>query len=236
MVFVMKQTPNKIPQHVAIIPDGNRRWAKQNGLPSLEGHRRGMQQLEKVAQAARDMGIPSLTVWGLSTENLLREKEEVKYLNKIILTALERMAGQAKKKDIRVRHLGRKDRLPSEVLEKLRSLEEQTKDCTTYNLNIALDYGGRDEIIRAFKTLIDQQIPSSEITEDVISNAMDTHGLPDPDFIIRTSGEQRLSGLLPWQSVYAEYYFSPLYMPDFDPEQFRLAIEEFSRRQRRYGR
>ena len=225
-----------IPRHVVIIPDGNRRWAKRHGLPTFEGHRQGMNRIHELSKAARDMGIGTMTVWGFSTENWDREESEKEYLFKIFMSMLRRIAKEARKRNIRIRHLGRKDRLPSMLIDYLKKLESSTESNTQYQFNIALDYGGRDEIVRAMKRMIESGIASDKVDEALFSSYLDTHSLPDPDFIIRTSGEQRTSGLLPWQSAYAEYYFTSLYLPDFGVTEFNAAIEEFGRRQRRFGR
>jgi undecaprenyl diphosphate synthase len=150
---------------------------------------------------------------------------------------LRRMAREARQRNVRIRHLGRRDRLPSIIINYLKKLEAETANNKDYTLNIALDYGGRDEILRAVKHVIDDGIPSDQVDEALFSRYLDTgSGLPDPDFIIRTSGEYRLSGLLPWQGAYAEYYFSPLHLPDFGEAEFREAIAEYGRRQRRFGK
>ncbi len=227
--------PN-IPQHVVIIPDGNRRWAKERGLLTLEGHRQGMNRIQELSKHAQEMGITTMTVWGFSTENWGRESSELDYLFKIFMTMLRRAAKEARQRNIRIRHLGRKDRLPSMLINYLKKIEASTEVNNAYTFNIALDYGGRDEIIRAMKKMIDSGIHSSDIDEKMFSTFLDTGSIPDPDLIIRTSGEQRTSGMLPWQSAYAEYYFSPLYLPDFGVKEFSEAIAEYGRRQRRYGK
>ena len=225
-----------IPQHVAIIPDGNRRWAKERGLPTMEGHRRGLGRIHEISSVAQEMGIKTMTVWGFSTENWDREQSERDYLFKLFMRMLRRIAREARQHNIQVKHLGRRDRLPSMVINYLKKLEAETETNHKYQLNVALDYGGRDEILRAVRQMMDDGITSQQLDEQLFSSYLDTQGLADPDFIIRTSGELRMSGLLPWQGAYAEYYFSPLYLPDFGPEQFRQAIYEFSQRQRRFGK
>jgi undecaprenyl diphosphate synthase len=225
-----------IPQHIALIPDGNRRWAKEHGLPTIEGHRKGMDRVEEMSKAAQDLGVKTFTVWGFSTENWEREATEREYLFKLFMRALRRMAREARSRNIRIRHLGRRDRLPSMVINYLKGLESETEANQQYQLNIALDYGGRDELLRAVKHMLDDQLTSDQLDEEVFARYLDTGNVPDPDLIIRTSGEQRISGLLPWQGAYAEYYFSPLYLPDFGAAQLREAIAEFGRRQRRFGK
>ena len=230
------KTNLNLPKHVVIIPDGNRRWAKERGMPTLEGHRQGMNRIHELSKHAQEMGIANMIVWGFSTENWGREQTEVDYLFKIFMTMLRQAAREARKRNIRIRHLGRKDRLPSMLINYLKKIEASTEANSDYNFNIALDYGGRDEIIRAMKKMMDSGVTSDELDEKLFSAYLDTGTMPDPDLIIRTSGEHRTSGLLPWQSAYAEYYFSPLYLPDFDVQEFSKAIEEYSRRQRRNGK
>lgn len=225
-----------IPKHVVLIPDGNRRWAKERGMPTMEGHRQGMNRIHEISKCAQEMGISTMTVWGFSTENWGREQTELDYLFKIFMTMLRKVAREARQRNIRIRHLGRKDRLPSMLINYLKKIEESTEINNSYNFNIALDYGGRDEIVRAVKKMVESGVSSDDIDEKLFNSYLDTQSTPDPDFIIRTSGEQRTSGLLPWQSVYAEYYFSPLLLPDFGAKEFSEAISEYGARQRRYGR
>jgi undecaprenyl diphosphate synthase len=225
-----------IPRHIALIPDGNRRWAKEHGLSTMEGHLKGYERVNELARVAQDMGVQAVTVWGFSTENWSREGLEREYLFGLFMRALRVIARQARKRKVRIRHLGRKDRLPAMIIHYLKKLEDSTKHHDQFQLNIALDYGGRDEILRAIRHVIDDGVPSAKLDEALFSQYLDTQGMTDPDFIIRTSGEQRVSGLLPWQSDYAEFYFTPVYLPDFDEQQFRLAIAEFGRRQRRFGK
>lgn len=235
----------KTPQHIAIIPDGNRRWARKRGLSTFEGHRRGFNALVKVAQAARKMGIRVVTVWGFSTENWKRSKEEVNYLMKLYEVMIDKFLTEARKEKIKIVHLGRKDRLPTGLMKKIKNVEKETKDYKKYLLAVALDYGGRDEILRAVARMINDKkylrggrMNSSEgkLSEEKFAQFLDTAGLPDPDLIIRTSGEQRLSGFLPWQGVYAELYFEKSHFPDFTPAKLKKAIKEYSRRKRRYGK
>lgn len=229
-------TPTSIPQHVALIPDGNRRWAKERGFTTLQGHAKGLNRIQELSKVAQEMGIQTMTVWGFSTENWDREQAEKDYLFTLFMRMLRRMAREARARNIRIHHLGRRDRLPSMIIDYLKKLEAETESNQKYQLNIALDYGGRDELIRAVKRMMDDGLTSDQLDEATFSTYLDTGNLPDPDFIIRTSGEMRLSGLLPWQGTYAEYYFSPLHLPDFDENAFREAIAEYGRRQRRFGK
>ncbi len=226
-----------LPRHVAIIPDGNRRWAKEHSLPTIKGHQKGNERIMELSRVAQEMGIETVTVWGFSTENWERDESEKDYLFKLFMRMLRRVAREARQRNIRVHHLGRQDRLPSMIINYLKKLEAETEKNKAYQLNIALDYGGRDEILRAVRKMIDDGVTSDQVDEKLFSHYLDpSDSLPDPDFIIRTSGEQRLSGLMPWQGTYAEYYFSPLHLPDFDEAAFREAIAEYGRRQRRFGK
>jgi len=223
---------SNIPVHVAIIPDGNRRWAKEKGLPALEGHRRGADNFEKLLYAARDLGVKYITGWFFSTENWRRTEEENKYLFDLARNIAQRFRNKFIKEKIRFVHLGRKDRIPPDVAEILSKLEEDTKDFTDLTVCVAMDYGGHDELLRTIKKIQDGGL---EINEQTIEEHLDTRGIPAPDLIIRTSGEQRLSGFMSWQSAYAEFYFPKCYFPDFGPEKFKKAIKDFSNRERRFG-
>ncbi len=229
--------------HVAIIPDGNRRWARKKGLPAFAGHRRGFETLVKISREARKIGIKILTIWGFSTENWQRTKKEVDYLMKLYSRMIDQLLPEAKQDGIKIIHLGRKDRLPLFLQQKIAAAEKETRTNQHYVLNIALDYGGRDEICRAIKSWRAKHLrgvhsATSEVnlTEQSFSRFLDTAGQPDPDLIIRTSGEKRLSGFMLWQAAYSELYFTDLFMPDFGPQEFRKAIEDYSQRQRRFGK
>lgn len=223
-----------LPDHLVLIPDGNRRWARERNLSTFEGHRRGLNRANDISNASRKLGISTFTLWGFSTENWDRAEEEKDHLFHLFQEMIGKMGKDAKKDQIRFRHLGRKDRLPETLVKKLNNLETETSRYTKYNSNIALDYGGRGEIVRGIQKAI-REGKAGSITEKSFSKFLDTHGLQDPDFIIRTSGEQRLSGILPWQGTYAELYFSPLHLPDFDTIAFQTALLDYSSRQRRFG-
>jgi len=227
-----------IPNHIAIIPDGNRRWAKEHGLPSLEGHRKGFDVAVKIGRKIRALGIHTLTIWAFSTENWNRSKEEVSYLMKMYEIFIERNLRQAMKEKIKIIHLGRKDRISKKLLEKIQNSEEKTKNFKNYILNIALDYGGRDEVIRAIKKATSDKRQETSITEESFNNFLDTANqpYPNPDLIIRTSGEQRTSGLMIWQVAYAEYVFLKKHFPDLNEKDIEEAIDEYSSRQRRFGK
>lgn len=231
-----------IPHHLVIIPDGNRRWAKERNLPTFEGHRRGFEVAVKLASACRDFGIHTLTFWAFSTENWQRSKEEVSYLMKLYEQMVDRVLKDAKKEGVKIIHLGRKDRIPKILLRKLNKAEEETKNNNKYILNIALDYGGRDEIIRAVNRAINSklQTPNSKLklTEEDIEKSLDTgqQQYPYPDLIIRTSGELRTSGILLWQSAYTEFYFIKKHFPEVTKEDLKEAILAYSKRKRRFGK
>jgi undecaprenyl diphosphate synthase len=225
----------KVPTHIALICDGNRRWAKQRGMPSIEGHRVGADKAISIATASRDMGVRYLTLWMFSTENWNRDKTEVKYLMNLIRLRFQRFAKSFHKDKVRFTHLGRKDRLPTDIVKMLEKMEDETKDYDNYFLNLALDYGGQDEIIRAIQKGAEAGLNMSEISARQFEELLDTSGMPDPDLIIRTSGEKRLSGLMSWQSAYSEYYFTDVSLPDFGVDDLKTAITDYSRRVRRFG-
>lgn len=222
----------KIPAHIAIIPDGNRRWAKEKGLPSVEGHRRASENTQKLMEAAKDLGVKAITFWAFSTENWNRPQEEINALFDLLRQLVKRDREEFMEKKTRFIHLGRKDRLPDDIREDIEKFEDDTRHFTDFTLGLALDYGGHDELVRATKKLQDNGL---EITEENIERFLDTAQMPKVDLIIRTSGEQRLSGFLSWQNHYAEFYFSDVNFPDFNEEELKKAIEEFSRRERRFG-
>jgi undecaprenyl diphosphate synthase len=225
-----------VPHHLVIIPDGNRRWAKGNGVSKAQGHRKGAEVVENVVWQCRDWGIRVLTLWGFSTENWERPDDEVQYLMDLMGEFMERIEEDLHENEVRFRHLGRKDRLPERLSEIIDRAESTTRDYETYNLNLCLDYGGRDEIVRAVQEMLAAGVAPEDVTEERIAEHLDTAGLPDPDLIIRTSGEMRLSGILPWQSVYTELAFIDEHLPDFTPEILRRVIEDYSSRQRRFGK
>lgn len=227
----------KVPDHIALILDGNRRWARSRGLYTLEGHKAGFEAGMKVAKAARTWGVHTFTVWGFSTENWDRGKDEVGYLMKLYWKMVGEIQRQAKKEGIRFVHLGRKDRLPTNLVKYIGEVEEETKNNTKHVFNAALDYGGHDEILRATQKIIKDGIPAEKVDEKLFASYLDTGDQPYPyiDLFIRTSGEQRTSGFLPWQLNYAEYYWELDHLPDLTPEKLREIIIDYSRRRRRFG-
>src|SRR3989344_4846164 len=221
----------RVPKHVVIIPDGNRRWARERGLLPWEGHKEGIERTKELLRLAPQMGVSHMTFWGFSTENWSRPAEEVGWLMRAFTRAVKELGKELIKNKTAFRHLGRKDRLDPKLLAGLTELENKTAHFKDSTFSMALDYGGRDEIMRAAKKASE----NGGVSEENITKELDTAGLPDPDLIIRTSGEQRLSGIMPWQGIYAELYFTPLYFPDFTPAQFQLALADYSQRQRRFG-
>jgi len=226
-----------VPNHIAIILDGNRRWARARGLPTLLGHKAGFEAGMKIAKAARSWGVHTFTVWGFSTENWDRSETEVSYLFKLFWKMVKVIEKEADKEQIKFTHLGRKDRLPKELIKYIEKLEEKTKNYKKFAFNVALDYGGHDELLRAVKGIVKDKVVPEKINEDLFASYLDTKGqkYPTVDLFIRTSGEQRTSGLLPWQLNYAEFYWETDNLPDFTPQKLANVISDFSRRRRRFG-
>jgi len=221
-----------LPQHIATIMDGNRRWAKERGLPAFEGHRQGAIAFEKLVNKARDIGIKCISAWAFSTENWKRSKEEVSALFNIIEDMARKYIDKCGKEKVRFVHIGRKDRIPESLRKLITKAEEDTKQFTDFIITLAIDYGGHDELLRTFEKIKKE---NKEITSEEIENNLDTVVLPQIDYIIRTGGEKRLSGFMLWQCAYAELYFTDTYFPAFTPKKFEEAIEEFTRRERRFG-
>lgn len=226
-----------VPNHIAIILDGNRRWARSRGLNTLQGHKAGFEAGLKIAKASRVWGVNTFTVWGFSTDNWDRDSHEIAYLQTLFRKMVDVIKKEAKKDDIRFVHLGRKDRLPKDLVDYIKEVEEETKNNKGNVFNVALDYGGHDEILRATRKIIDSGIKSDKLDEKTFASFLDTGDQPYPyvDLFIRTSGEQRTSGFLPWQLNYAEYYWELDHLPDMTPEKLRNMILDFSRRRRRFG-
>lgn len=226
----------QIPNHIGIIMDGNRRWAKENGVSTLEGHRRGYGNLKNIAQWCLDRGIKILSVFAFSTENWDRTKEEVSYLMDLIKYVLENEVDTYHKKNIRILISGRIEGLPLELQELAGQAMEKTKNNSAGIFNALVNYGGRSEIVDAMKKIMASGIKPEQITEDTVSQNIYSPFISDPDLIIRTSGELRTSGFLLWEAAYSELYFTKKYWPDFNEKDLDEAIEEFGRRQRRFGR
>ncbi|MGN1205146.1 MAG: isoprenyl transferase [Lachnospiraceae bacterium] len=229
----------KIPNHVAIILDGNGRWAKAKGMPRNYGHMQGAKTVEVICEEAYNMGIRYLTVYAFSTENWNRPKDEVDALMKLLRSYMVNCLKRATKNNMCVRVIGDKSRLDADIREKIAQLEEATKENTGLHFQIAINYGGRDEIRRCMTDIArkvkEGSIAPEEITEQMIADHLDTAGLPDPDLLIRTCNEQRTSNFLPWQLTYTELYFTPVPWPDFSKEELEKAVEAYNKRDRRYG-
>ena len=229
--------PSGGPKHVVIIPDGNRRWAKERGQNARDGHSEGLKRFQELVRGLESGGVEYLTFWAFSTENWKRATDEVAFIMSAVRKTIKELRQELIEKKVRFRHIGRKDRLDKDMAQDLLRLENETANFAGKNVTIALDYGGRDEILRAVNKMnkVKSNGNGEEVTEEQLSSALDTQGLPDPDLIIRTSGEQRLSGMMPWQGVYAELYFTPLHFPDFTPDQMQLALAEYANRNRTFG-
>lgn len=229
----------KVPTHVAIILDGNGRWAKSKGLPRKAGHVQGAKNVEIICEEAYKMGIQYLTVYAFSTENWNRPQDEVDALMQLLRNYMKTCLKTAEKNKMCVRVIGDKSRLDDDIRERIAELEEATKDNTGLHFQIALNYGSRDEMTRAVRALATKvaagELKAEDITEESIAGELDTAGIPDPDLMIRTSGEQRISNYLLWQLAYAEFYFTEVPWPDFTKKELEKAIEAYNKRDRRYG-
>jgi len=228
--------PDRIPTHIAIIMDGNGRWALSRGLPRLAGHRAGTENLRRVIEACIEFGVQYLTIYAFSTENWGRPFEEVQGLMRILEDVIERELQELNDQGVQIRHIGRLEDLRPSLRAKVVEAVEYTKDNDRLVLSVALNYGGRDEIVCVIKRLIESGIKPDEVTDSLVSRYLFTAGVPDPDLIIRTSGELRGSNFLIWQGAYSEWYFTPTFWPDFDKNELARAIDEFQHRQRRFGR
>ena len=231
--------PTPGPKHVAIIMDGNGRWANARGLPRAVGHERGVEALRRTVEAAPEFGIRYLTLYSFSTENWRRPAAEVSALFNLLRAYVKKDLARLKKEGVRIRIIGSRDKLPKDIAELTRLAEEETAQNSDFYLTIAFNYGGRDELTRAVAKIADDLsagvLSATDVSEDLIGRYLDTNGLPDPDLLIRTSGESRLSNFLPWQLTYAELIFMDVLWPDFGREVLGQAIEEFCHRERRYG-
>jgi undecaprenyl diphosphate synthase len=225
-----------VPTHIAIIMDGNGRWALSRGLPRLAGHRAGTENLRRVIEACAEFGIKYLTIYAFSTENWGRPFEEVKGLLRILEDVIDRELQELHDQGVQLRHIGRLDGLKPALRKKVLEAIEFTRHNTRLILNVAFNYGGRDEIVCAIQRLIKDGVNAEEVTDALVSQYLFTAGVPDPDLIIRTSGELRGSNFLIWQGAYSEWYFTPTYWPDFGKDELSRALEEYRQRERRYGR
>jgi undecaprenyl diphosphate synthase len=236
----MPDTPNtlpieRLPRHVAIIMDGNGRWAISRGLPRLAGHKAGTENLRRVIRASVEFGIKYLTIYAFSTENWGRPPEEVQGLLHILEDVIDRELGELHKEGVQLKHIGRLERLAPMLQEKVLAAIELTKNNDKLVLSVAFNYGGRDEIVQAIQRMMKDGIEPEKVTDGLVSQYLYTAGVPDPDLIIRTSGELRVSNFLIWQGAYAELYSTPTYWPDFDKDEYRRALETYAQRERRYG-
>jgi undecaprenyl diphosphate synthase len=231
----MADLPERIPYHLAIIMDGNGRWAKERGKPRHEGHRAGTENLRRILKACTEFGIKILTIYAFSTENWGRPPAEVAFLMRILETVIDRELNDLYANGVQLRHLGHLDGLQAHLQDKVRQAIEKTRNNDRLILNVAFNYGGRDEIVHAVRRIIAEGIPPDQVDETLISYYLATGGQSDPDLIVRTSGEMRVSNFLIWQAAYAEYYVTPTYWPDFDKEELRKALFEYARRERRFG-
>jgi undecaprenyl diphosphate synthase len=227
--------PETVPTHVAIIMDGNGRWARERHLPRLAGHRAGVENLRRVLRASVDFGIDYLTIYAFSTENWERPSIEVRGLMNILEDVIDRELVEMHENGVQLRHIGRLEGLRPDLQEKVLSAIELTKDNSNLVLNVAFNYGGRDEIIHVVQGMIEDGVDPADINEDLIHQYLFTSDSPDPDLVIRTSGELRVSNFLIWQSAYSEWVFPDTYWPDFGPDELREALWDYARRERRFG-
>lgn len=235
----IKEENLNVPKHVAIIMDGNGRWAKKRNMPRKYGHVQGAKTVEQIIEDGYNMGIEYITIYAFSTENWKRSEDEVSALMKLLQNYLIDCIERSTRNNMRVRVIGDKSGLSASIVKKINELEEITKDATGLKFTIAINYGGRDEIRRAVRTIaekaVEHQLQLDDITEELINDHLDTAGLPEPDLLIRTSGEKRLSNYLPWQLAYTEFYFTDVLWPDFTKEDLLTAIRYYNGRERRFG-
>ncbi len=225
-----------IPQHIVLFPDGNRRWAKQKGLLSLNGHTQGYNNLIDFYEWCKKKGVKALTAFGFSTENWNRTPEEVDYLMKLLEKCLVDNLKKFQKDGVRVRVIGQRKRLPKPLQEAIKKIEKATENNSELLLNFAISYGGKWDILQAVKKIVADKIPAEKIDEALFESYLSTAGLPAPDFIIRAGGEKRMSNFVLWQAAYSELYFCPKFWPDFTEKDLDEALEEFDRRHRRFGK
>jgi undecaprenyl diphosphate synthase len=225
----------RVPRHIGIIMDGNGRWAKARGLPRSAGHRAGTENLRVVLRAAVEFGVQVLTIYAFSTENWGRSESEIKALLSILERVIDRELSELHEEGVQLRHIGHLEHLPQKLQQKVLDAVELTQDNRQLVLNVAFDYGGRAELVDAVRRIVADGVPVERVDESLIDRYLYTVGLPDPDMIIRTSGEMRLSNFLIWQGAYAEFYVTPTLWPDFDKDELYKALEDYSRRERRFG-
>ncbi len=229
------QSTGSVPTHVGIIMDGNGRWANRRGLPRLAGHHAGTENVRRITMACADAGVGVLTIYAFSTENWRRPADEVRGLMTLLAQRIDREAAELHRNNVQIRHIGSLEGISPRLGDRVRAAVELTRQNTGLILNVAFNYGARQEIARAVRRLLESGVPAAEITEELIDQHLDTAGLPDLDLVIRTGGEMRLSNFLLWQAAYAEYYSTPLCWPDFGREELFAAFAEFGQRVRRFG-
>ncbi len=232
----MSETQSKIPEHVAIIMDGNGRWAESHGLPRFEGHKAGTENLRQIIKASVEFGVKHLTIYAFSTENWGRPKDEVNGLMTILETVIDRELNELNSEGVKICHIGRLEAMPKRVRSKVEHAVQLTEHNNKLILNVAWNYGGRDEIVHAIQEIVRAGTTAEQVTEELVSQHMYTQCSPDPDLIIRTSGEMRLSNFLIWQSAYSEWYATATLWPDFNKEEYQKAIEAYGQRKRRFGK
>jgi undecaprenyl diphosphate synthase len=232
---VAEKTDLPVPAHVAIIMDGNGRWAKERGLPRLAGHRAGTKNLRRIIRAAADAGVKHITFYAFSTENWNRPEDEIKGLMALLAEFLETQLRELHEEGARLIHIGHLDGLAPSLRKKVEDAIELTRNNERIDVILAFNYGGRDEIVSAIKKLINSGVSADQVDTKMVSDAMFTAGIPDPDIVIRTSGEKRTSNFLTWQTVYSEWFFPEVYWPDFSGEDLLKILAEFSKRDRRFG-
>jgi undecaprenyl diphosphate synthase len=228
---------NKIPNHIVLFPDGNRRWAKEKGLPSLKGHLKGHEKFKDFLTWCQEKGVKIVTVFGFSTENWKRSKKEVNYLMSLFKKGLseKKEIEKFQKAGIKVKIIGQRKRLSKSLQKVISNIEELTKNNKKFYLNLAVSYGGRWDIIQAIKRIVKEKVPVKKINEDLIGSFLSTAGSSAPDLVIRAGGEKRLSNFVLWQSAYSELYFCPKLWPDFSEKDLDKAFQDYAKRQRRYG-
>lgn len=229
------EASRSVPRHVALIMDGNGRWARERGLPRIAGHQAGTENIRRITTRAAEIGIEYLTLWAFSTENWRRPKDEVDGILQVLANAIETETGELHRQGARLEHIGSLDGLSPELAQSVRDAIHLTRDNTRICLTLAFNYGGRAEIVSAIKRMIEEGLSPVDIDEQTVSRFLYTAGKPDPDLIVRTSGEMRTSNFLIWQGAYAEYHFTPVYWPAFGPEDLDRAVEDYLNRERRFG-
>jgi undecaprenyl diphosphate synthase len=230
-----REEKRAVPRHVAVIMDGNGRWAQERGLSRSAGHRAGTENIRRIIEAFASRDVEYLTLFAFSTENWIRPKREVNGLIRLLGSVINRELQSLHENGVRLVHVGSLEPLSPELRQKVLDAIELTKDNRRLTVCLAFNYGGRAEIVRAIQRIVDSGVPASEVTEALVAANLDTNGMPDPDLIVRTAGEMRLSNFLLWQAAYAEYYTTEAYWPDFDETQIDLALEAYAQRNRRFG-